>query len=179
MLLLYISCIAGHLKTDGVTVTMFRLGALLQVHGDLCMVYARRPFKFHIHKWECRMIIKVSPRIKAELLGIRKFCESPDEIPCLAYGKCSRESTEPFQFFVGTISKKEERPSGVCPLITFIIDGIEVGIQCPEEFHLLNELHFDYRDGRLVNLPMAVVDAVATSPVIYYVHTDHLGRPWR
>jgi hypothetical protein len=29
------------------------------------------------------------------------------------------------------------------------------------------------------DLPMAVVDAVATSPVIYYVHTDHLGRPWR
>jgi hypothetical protein len=27
------------------------------------------------------------------------------------------------------------------------------------------------------DLPVAVVDVVATSPVIYYVHTDHLGRP--
>jgi hypothetical protein len=29
----------------------------------------------------------------------------------------------------------------------------------------------------LNDLPVAVVDAVATSPVIYYVHTDHLFRP--
>ncbi len=29
----------------------------------------------------------------------------------------------------------------------------------------------------LDDLPVAVVDAVATSPVIYYVHTDHLFRP--
>jgi hypothetical protein len=28
-----------------------------------------------------------------------------------------------------------------------------------------------------VTHPVAGVDAVATSPVIYYVHTDHLGRP--
>jgi hypothetical protein len=27
------------------------------------------------------------------------------------------------------------------------------------------------------DLPAAVVDVVATSPVIYYVHTDNLGRP--
>jgi hypothetical protein len=29
----------------------------------------------------------------------------------------------------------------------------------------------------LNDIPVAVVDAVATSPVIYYVHTDHLFRP--
>jgi uncharacterized protein RhaS with RHS repeats len=29
----------------------------------------------------------------------------------------------------------------------------------------------------LDDLPVAVVDQVATSPVIYYVHTDHLFRP--
>jgi uncharacterized protein RhaS with RHS repeats len=29
----------------------------------------------------------------------------------------------------------------------------------------------------LDDLPVAVVDQVAASPVIYYVHTDHLFRP--
>ncbi|MGH6839230.1 MAG: RHS repeat-associated core domain-containing protein [Methylocella sp.] len=29
----------------------------------------------------------------------------------------------------------------------------------------------------LVDLPVAVVDQVATAPVIYYVHTDHVQRP--
>jgi hypothetical protein len=40
----------------------------------------------------------------------------------------------------------------------------------------IHDLHRPHRRERGVAL-VAGVDAVATSPVIYYVRTDHLGRP--
>lgn len=100
---------------------------------------------------EAVVVITVSSQVKSQLLAMCPLCESPKDVPCLVYGKNSLDPGEPFQFFVGVISK-ERRPLDVNPLIIFEIDGIEIALQCPNEFHLLGELHFDYRDGRIVNV---------------------------
>jgi len=42
--------------------------------------------------------------------------------------------------------------------------------------HDLRDHIIAHAGARGVTHPVAGVDAVATSPVIYYVHTDHLGR---
>lgn len=94
----------------------------------------------------------VSDKILTELYRIqRRFCAPGSDVPCISFGQETTGGVvRPPEFFLGAI-KRLPTP-GLRPHKLITLGGLEVALIVPDEFDLLEDMHLDVVDGRIVNV---------------------------
>jgi hypothetical protein len=79
------------------------------------------------------------------------MCDSPSEIPCLAYGHPEGEGARgTSEFMLGAINRRLCDFVGGCRIV--FLARMDVAVVAPKSFGLLEDVHLDYVRDRIVNI---------------------------
>jgi hypothetical protein len=98
------------------------------------------------------MSFSVSNRLARNIRRFRNhMCDSPSEIPCLAFGRRQNEGVRGTpEFLLSAINRQLCNFIGGCRIIDLV--GMDVAVVVPENFSLLEDIHLDFDRDRIVNV---------------------------
>ena len=98
------------------------------------------------------MSFSVSNRIARDIRRFRNhMCDSPSEIPCLAYGHRQGESVSGTpEFMLSAMNRRLCDFVGGCRIVC--LARMDVAVVLPKSFGLLEDVHLDYVRDRIVNI---------------------------
>jgi hypothetical protein len=98
------------------------------------------------------MSFSVSNRIARDIRRFRNhMCDSPAEIPCLAFGRRQGEGARgTSEFILSAINRRLCDFVGGCRIVD--LARMDVAVVLPKSFGLLEDVHLDYVRDRIVNI---------------------------
>lgn len=98
------------------------------------------------------MSFSISNRVARDIRRFRNhMCDSPAEIPCLAFGHLQREGARGTpQFILSAINRQLCDFVGGCRIVC--LARMDVAVVLPKSFSLLEDVHLDYVRDRIVNI---------------------------
>jgi hypothetical protein len=98
------------------------------------------------------MTFSVSKRIAHDIRRFRNhMCDSPSEIPCLAFGHRQSDGVRGTpEFMLGAMNRLLCDFVGGCRIVC--LARMDVAVVLPKSFDLLEDVHLDYVRDRIVNI---------------------------
>ena len=98
------------------------------------------------------MFFSASNRVARDIRRFRNhMCDSPSEIPCLAFGHPQREGVSGApEFVLCAMNRQLCDFVGGCRIVD--LARMDVAVVLPTRFSLLEEMRFDYVQDKLVNI---------------------------
>jgi hypothetical protein len=98
------------------------------------------------------MSFSVSNRVAHNIRRFRNhMCDSPSEIPCLAFGHLQSEGVRGIpEFVLSAMNRRLCDIVGGCRIVH--LAHMDVAVVVPKSFGLLEDVHLDYDRDRIVNI---------------------------
>jgi hypothetical protein len=98
------------------------------------------------------MPFSVSDRVARNIRRFRNhMCDSPSEIPCLAFGRLQSEGVSGTpEFVLSAMNRQLCHFVGGCRIVCLV--DMDVAVVVPKSFSLLEDIHLDFDRDKIVNV---------------------------